>query len=378
MPATIAASAVRTCLGAGAETFAALLRGTVGAGPLRHGDAAALNVAAGHHVSSGVAGDPGVAFRASAMLARCVTDAVRDAGVDATAPGARVVVLVGTGLGELAAVEEHALGATAPAARRLHFGDVVRAAVPGVVDVITLTGACSAGGHALALAQDMIDLGDADAVVVGATDSMTTSMLAMIGRVAAEPTARVRPFDRGRTGVLLGEGAAAIVVVPPGWRGPGAARLLATGLSCDARHPTAPDPDGIRRAMEDAYRRAGRRPEEVDLVVAHGTGTALNDPAECAALTAVVRDAGGDPLVTGVKGAVGHTSGAAALINVDVAVRCLRDGVVPPVTGLRNVLDEGAELRLVRGDAVRSPLSLVQCNAFGFGGVNAVTLVGRS
>jgi 3-oxoacyl-[acyl-carrier-protein] synthase II len=366
VPALIAASAIRTCLGGGAETFAALLRGECGAGPLRYGDPARLNVSTGYP-----AGDA-EPFHTSRLLADCVADAVRSSGVD---PAGRVVALIGTGLRELSAVEEFALTGTAFPLERLDFAGALRAAVPGLADVVTLSIACSAGGHALALAQDLVELGEADAVVVGAADTATRSMLAMIGRVAPEPTDRVRPFDRDRTGVLLGDGAAALVVVPESWPGPALGRLAGTGLSCDAHHETAPDVSGICRAMRDAFDRAGREPSTVDGVIAHGTGTTLNDPAECTALREVLLAAGGTPLVTGVKGAVGHTSGAAALVNVDVALRCMAGAVVPPVVGLRTVLDEGAPLRFVVGEPLRHRLRLVQVNAFGFGGVNAVTLV---
>ena len=371
MAATIASSAVRTCFGDGPATFGSLLRGEVGAGPLRYGDRDALRVVAGHHAEPGP-GAPDGSLRAAALLHRCVVDAVAAAGLR---PSDRVLALVGTGLGEFAAVEEFATTGHRVPARRLHFADAVRTAAPAVGDVITLSGACSAGGHALALAQDLVELGDADAVVVAGTDTMSRSMLAMIGRVGSEPTTRVRPFDRDRTGVLLGEGAAALVVVARDRPGPALGTLLATGLSCDAFHATAPDPAGIARSMRDAFHRADRAPADVRLVLAHGTGTALNDPVECAALHAVVRAAGGDPLVTGVKGAVGHTSGAAALVNVDVALRCLRGGVAPAVTGLREPLDEGTGLRLVTGTAAGFAPGLVQSDAFGFGGVNAVTLL---
>ncbi|MBW4721852.1 beta-ketoacyl synthase N-terminal-like domain-containing protein [Saccharothrix obliqua] len=371
MGALVASSAVRTCFGDGAQTFAALLSGRCGAGPLRYGDPAALNVAVGYHVPDDVGGDH--AGRAGRLLADCLVDAVRRAGLDPARQ--RVPVLVGTGLRELGGVEDWALTGTPFPLSRLDFGDVVRTALPGVADVVTLANACSAGGHALALAQDMVESGDAEAVVVAAADTMTRSMLAMIGKVTPEPGTRVRPFDRDRTGVLLGEGAAAVVVVGEGGPGPAVARIVATGLSCDAHHETSPDVDGIVRSMRDAFDRAGRAPSEVDLVVAHGTGTALNDPAECRALREVLLAAGGDPLVTGVKGAVGHTSGSAALVNLDVAARCLEHGVVPPVAGLREVLPEGAGLRFARGERVATRPELVQVNAFGFGGVNAVTLV---
>ncbi len=358
MAVHIASSAVRTCFGDGAATFAALLFGACGAGPLRRADPAAVGVSRGHYAP----GSP------AELIAACVAEAVGAADVT---PGSRVVAITGTGLGELAAVEAAVLGGPTVPVERLHFADAVRAAAAGVSEVVSLTGACSAGGYALALAQDFLELGEADAVVVAAADTATTSMLAMIGLVGPEPTDRVRPFDRDRAGVLLGDGAAAVVLIPDG---PAVGRLLATGLSCDANHPTAPDVDGIGRAVDDAFVRARRRPADVGLVVAHGTGTALNDPAECAAL---VREFGSDagPLVTAVKGAVGHTSGVAALVNLEVALRCLAGGLVPAVTGLRVPLDEAAGVRLVRSTTVAPRPLLIQSNAFGFGGVNAVTLL---
>lgn len=370
MVSLIASSAVRTCFGAGADTFAALLRGECGAGPLRHGDPDRLNVAAGYHVADGAEQAP---FRAGRLLAECLTAAVGTAGLNTRRQ--RVVVLVGTGLRELSAVERWALAGTGFDLARLDFADVVGQSVVGAAEVVTLSNACSAGGHALALAQDMVELGDADAVVVAAADTSTLSMLAMIGHVADTPTERVRPFDADRSGVLLGDGAAAVVVVPDHHPGPALGRLAGTGLSCDASHLTAPDVDGVARAMTDALHRSGRDPSDVDLVLTHGTGTALNDPVECDAIRKVLIGGGADPLLTGVKGAVGHTSGAAALVNVDVALRCLSDGVVPPVSGLRKPLDEGADLRFVVSEPAPAQPRLVQVDAFGFGGVNAVTLL---
>jgi 3-oxoacyl-[acyl-carrier-protein] synthase II len=230
-------------------------------------------------------------------------------------------------------------------------------------------------GHALALAQDLVELGEADAVVAAGADAMTESMLAMIGRMADGPASALRPFDASRTGTLLGEGAAAAVVVPEGAPGRALARLLGTGLSCDAHHETAADRDGIARAIADAYARAGRDAGEVDLVVAHGTGTPLNDALESELLLGTV---GARPLVTAVKGAVGHMSGAAALVSLDVAIRCLATGLAPPIAGLERVLDEGTALRFVAGTPAAAEFRLAQVNAFGFGGVNAVSLVERA
>lgn len=370
MAVLIAGSAVRTCLGSGAETFDGLLRGACGVSPLRYGDSGQLNVAYGYHAE--LDGEP---FRAGRLLAECLKEAVEQSDVDTATQ--RVAVLVGTGLRELSAVERLALTGEPVSAGRLDFADVVAETLPGAAYVTTVVNACSAGGHVLALAQDMLELGECDAVVVAAADAMTRSMLAMVGRVAETPTERVRPFDRERTGVLLGEGAAALVVVPESWDGPALGRVAATGLSCDAHHATAPDIEGIARAMSDAYTRADRAPSDVDLVVAHATGTALNDPVECEAMRKVVLGGGGNPLVTAVKGSTGHTSGSAALVNVDVALRIFASGEVPAVAGLTDPLDEGIGLRLVIGDTVSARPDLVQVNSFGFGGVNAVTLLER-
>lgn len=376
MSAVVLGSASLTCLGDGARTYERLLAGECGAGSLRHGDAARLNVKAGYHVGDD---DPNTPFRASRWLTRCVREALDDAGVDPAEH--RVACVVGTGLRELSVLELCEPGEVP--AGRLHFRQAVRRAAPAVTDVLTISNACAAGGHALALGQDLLAEDEVDAVIVAAADAMTESMLAMIGRVTPDPADRVRPFDTDRPGVLLGEGAAALIIARDGAREgitrEGArpkARLLDTGLSCDAHHETAPSVVGIARAMRDAYARAGRRSAGTGLVVAHATGTALNDPAECAALREVLLDDGGAPVVTGVKGAVGHTSGVAALTGIDVALRCLDRGRVPPVAGLRDPLPEGADLDLAR-TAVPLPAGTVQVNAFGFGGVNSVTLLER-
>ncbi|WP_018680608.1 beta-ketoacyl synthase N-terminal-like domain-containing protein [Actinokineospora enzanensis] len=356
----IVASAVRTCLGDGAETFDAVVAGRCGVADLPYISPDAVHVRRGYPIAGPSAEDP---LRASRLLTACVAEAVGSVRL-----AGRVVALVGTGLGELRAVERAFVDDVPVAAERLHFADAVRAACPAA-EVRTVSNACGAGGHVLALAQDMLELGDADVVVVAATDSVTESMLAMIGRVADEPADRVRPFDVDRPGVLLGEGAAAFVLV----RSAPAplARVLATGLSCDAHHETAPDPTGIRRAVDDALERSGRAPEDVDLVLAHGTGTALNDPVEAGVLGAVYGD---KPLVSGLKGAIGHTSGASALHSLDVAVRALRAGVCPPIVGLRTPLPEAAGLRLA-GERTAAALRTAVVDAFGFGGVNAVTVV---
>lgn len=360
---------MRTCLGDTAATFQALLASTNGVMPLRFHDTVKLNVSHGYQIDDGTVEKP---LRATGWLTECVSAAAAQAGLDTGEQ--RVTVLVGTGLRELRTVERWATSGGPVRVEDLHFGGAIRAALPGVTEVITVSNACSASGHVLALGQDLLAAGEADAVVVAGCDVPTESMLAMIGRIGDTPTDRVQPFDRHRKGVLLGDGAAALVLQQ--YDGACSAPVVrGVGMSCDASHETAPAIAGIIAAMRDAHVRAGIEPADIGLVLAHGTGTALNDPTESTALTEVFGRAAEQMLVTGIKGSIGHTSGGAALMSLLVAVEALRAGVVPPVTGLRDPIDEARDLQLVIGSPAPTTATVAQVNSFGFGGVNAVCVI---
>ena len=372
MPAVITGSDMVTCLGDAESTVAALLDGASGAGPLRMGDPAKLGVGRGYPIRDD---GPEQVGRASDWLTGCVAAAVKRSDTDLSA--ARVAVVVGTGLRELRGVELWHSDGHPFGRRRLHFGDAVRAALPSAGEVWTVSNACAASGYALAFATDLLEQDQADAVVVAGTDTMTESMLTMIGRIGGQAATRVRPFDARRLGVLLGEGAAAVVLERDGADAAGRAvgRVLGVGVNCDAHHETAPDRGGIVAAMRDAHVRAGVTPDEVGLVLAHGTGTALNDPTEASALAEVFAGSAPGPLVTGLKGALGHTSGGAALMSALVALEALRRGTVPPTVGLTEPIGEAAGLRLVAGSPVPTDATVAQVDGFGFGGVNAVAMV---
>ncbi|MFF1903603.1 beta-ketoacyl-[acyl-carrier-protein] synthase family protein [Kitasatospora sp. NPDC058218] len=373
MPTAISGFDVLSCLGDAEATFGALLRGDTGVGPLRR-DTRRLGVDHAYQI------DEDEGRRASRWLARVVAGAVRAAGLDVG--GRRVAVVVGTGLRELPEAERWWAEGGTMTLPELHFGAVVRGVLPGATEVLTVANACAASGYALAVGADLLAADEADAVVVAGCDSITDSLLAVIGRGSAVRSTALRPFDSEREGVLLGEGAAAVVieseetVLAEGREV--LARLHGVGLSCDAYHETAPDPAGIAASMRDAHRRAGVVPADVDLVVAHGTGTALNDPVEAAALTEVFGDACGHALVTGIKGAVGHTSGAAALMSVVVAIQAMRGGAVPAIRGLAKPVPEAGRLALVAGSPMAARPLLAQIDSFGFGGVNAVAVLGAA
>lgn len=358
--------AMVTCHGDLERTWSALVDGRSGVRELPHvEDPDRLGVAHGYPI-----GSPDVPERtgeAGQWLAEVIAEATSQADIP---EGVRVTVVVGTGLRELRSLElAHRRGVPLPP-EDLHFRQAVLSVLPEAQEVITISNACSASGTAVAVGMDLLEAGEADVVVAAGCDSMTESMLTVIGRVGVEPSQQVQPFEQDRKGVLLGDGAAAVVMTsdPAGSR----AVVRSVGLSCDAFHETAPDKDGIVAAMRDAHDRAGTDPADLTLVVAHGTGTDLNDPVEAEALSGLV---GSGPLVTGIKGAIGHTSGGASLMSTIVAVLCLERGIVPPVVGLTAAIPEAGDLSLVSDGTAEIGRGLAQVDAFGFGGVNAVTLV---
>ncbi|MEW2082474.1 beta-ketoacyl synthase N-terminal-like domain-containing protein [Streptomyces sp. NPDC005283] len=312
-------------------------------------------------------------LRATRWLETAVAQALADAGLDED-PGS-CPVLVGTTLREQRSAELWWRHRMPLAPSDLHFGTALRERF-GSSQTYTFANACAAALYALGMATDMIELGLADAVVVAGTDSITESAYGVLDRVQNETPRALRPFDRARNGMLMGEGAVAVVVQRTGAR-PGGVHAVLRGVSmnCDASHPTAPDPRTIATAVHDAYRRADVKAADIDLVMLHGSGTQLNDAAEATALSDVFAGTGADPLLTAIKSMTGHTLGGSGLLSLIMAALSLHRGVVPPVLGLDDPIEEAAGLRLVRDRAATAELATAQVNAFGFGGINAVAIL---
>jgi 3-oxoacyl-[acyl-carrier-protein] synthase II len=359
-----------------AETFDALCAGRSGLRPLVGFDPSRYRARSAYEVADRAPGTD-LPYRATHLLETAIAEAVRQAGIGDDL--AAVPVLVGTGLRELRSVELWWRGGLGVDATRLHFGTALRERF-GATDVHTVANACSASLHTLALGADLIDADEADTVVVAGDDVLTESMFGLLDRFNQEPPDRVRPFDRNRRGVLMGDGATAVVLRRDRDSDDPAplVRLRAVGLNCDATHVTAPDPRGIAAAITQAHRAAGLKAADVDLVLLHGTGTVLNDDAESAAMTAAFGEHVGSPVMTAIKSMTGHTSGASGLLGVVVAAESLRSGLVPPTPGLDDPAEPALSFRFARGAAQRPvAMSVAQVNAFGFGGVNAVAILER-
>ncbi|MGW6918704.1 beta-ketoacyl-[acyl-carrier-protein] synthase family protein [Kitasatospora sp. NPDC054939] len=334
--------------------------------------------------------------RFSQLAVLAAREAVADAGLDpARWDGTRVGVVLGVSATSVAthAVEYARLNEGRPqrvsplmlprSIPNMAAGEVsldLGARGPGLV----VSTACASGTSALGLACDLLRAGRCDIVLAGGTDSARAPMistafdrLCALSRRRHDPAGASRPFDADRDGFVLGEGAGVLVLERTGHaRDRGArprAHLAGHGSSCDAYHFTAPCPDGegLARAVESALADAGLAPHEIGHVNAHGTGTALNDPAEAAALHRVFRR---PPPVTANKSVIGHTMGAAGAIEAALTVLALQHRLVPPTANLDR-LDGSIDLDVV----TKAPRPLESGAALsvssGFGGQNAAVVL---
>ncbi|KUJ66218.1 3-oxoacyl-ACP synthase [Streptomyces albus subsp. albus] len=358
------------------EIFQALCSGTSGLSPLRGFDRERYGAQNAYEIDDRPA-DGDVPHRATAWLLRAVEQAAAQAGLGEDLAG--IPILIGTGLRELRSAELAHREGTAFDLERLHFGTALRERF-GADRTYTFSGACSASLYALAMGSDMLaggHPGDTDTVIVAGVDTLTESMYGLLDRVHLEPPERVQPFDRARRGVLMGDGAAAVVLrreTPEASR-TALGRLRAVSMNCDAYHVTAPDPGGIAAAVREAQRQAGVKPRDIDLVMLHGTGTLLNDEAEATAIGEVYGPDVTVPLMTAIKSMTGHTSGSSGLVSLITALQAMSTGQVPPTVGLSDPVEEAADFRFVRERISGADIGVAQVDAFGFGGVNAVAIV---
>ncbi|MBN6039706.1 beta-ketoacyl synthase [Amycolatopsis sp. 195334CR] len=246
------------------------------------------------------------------------------------------------------------------------------------VDAYTLGTACSAGNYAIGDAFDAVRSGAADYALAGGADVVSRRNFASFHRLGLVAPDACRPFDVGRAGILNGEGAGILLLETlDSALARGAtvhAEVLGYGLNCDGGHPVAPDQDSVARCMRLALDDARVKPDEVDLISAHGTGTKLNDVTECEA----IRDVYGErpPRTVSLKSMLGHTMGASAALAAIAATVALEQGFVPPTINHRET-DPACGVDCVPNRAVEADLRVVQSNGLAFGGNNAVVLLGK-
>jgi 3-oxoacyl-[acyl-carrier-protein] synthase II len=233
--------------------------------------------------------------------------------------------------------------------------------------------ACASSGHAVGEAFETIRRGDALMMLAGGSESGMHE--ALVGGS--------RPFDKGRDGFVIGEGAAILVLEELAHAEARGARILAEllgyGATADAFHITLPPPGGIGavRAARRAIVKAGLEPGDIDHINAHATSTPEGDKAELQAFRAILGDRAGEVPITANKSMVGHTLGAAGAIEAAVTILTLREGCVPPTINLVDP-DEAAEgLNLTPNQSQRHDMRVGLSNSFGFGGQNTALIFRR-
>ena len=325
-------------------------------------------------------------------------EALADAGIDMEKEDPfRVGVSVGSGIGSLQAMErEHEKLLTKGPNRvnpllvplmicNMAAGNVgIQFGLRGKnINVVT---ACATGTHSIGEAFRSIQHGEADVMVAGGTESSITPIgvagfAALTALTEQEDVSRASiPFDKERSGFVMGEGAGVVVLESlEHAKARGAkiyAELVGYGATCDAYHITSPieDGSGAARAMTEAIKDAGISPDEVDYVNAHGTSTHHNDLFETKAIKLALGDHAYDVKVNSTKSMIGHLLGAAGGVEFITCVKSIEEGYIHPTVGYQ-VPDEECDLDYVTNGPVQMDVRYAISNSLGFGGHNASLLV---
>jgi 3-oxoacyl-[acyl-carrier-protein] synthase II len=239
-----------------------------------------------------------------------------------------------------------------------------------------IANACASGTNAIGHAFECVRSGRYQRVLAGGYDALSELVFVGFDSLQASTPEKCRPFDRDRTGMVLGEGAAIFALENLDTARTRGARILAEitgyGMSTDNFHLTQPDPSGVgpRRAMQRAMRSVGAAAERVDYINAHGTATPLNDAAEGKAISELFN---GVP-VSSTKSMMGHSLGAAGAVEAIVCLLALQHQFLPPNINFR-APDATLNLNIVANEALPASVHTVMSNSFGFGGTNASIVI---
>jgi 3-oxoacyl-[acyl-carrier-protein] synthase II len=393
------------------ETWSRLIAGKSGAGPIATFDASDMSCRIACEVKKGDGTngtynaddwvEPKIQRRVDPFITFGLTaaqQAVEDAGWDNVTEeqGLRTGVMIGSGVGGLPGIQEASITYHERGPRRVspHFipGRIINLVSGNVSIKYGFKGpnhapvtACSTGAHAIGDAARMIMWDDADVMVAGGAESTICGVaIAGFGQAKAlstkyndTPEKASRPWDQGRDGFVMGEGAGVVVLEEYEHAKKRGAKIyceiVGYGMSGDAYHVTAPAPDGNGgfRSMQAAVKRAGVSMAEIDYVNAHGTSTPLGDEIE---LSAIKRLFGADidtTAMSSTKSSIGHLLGAAGSTEAIFCMLAMRDGIVPPTLNLENVSENCQGVNLVPNVAQERKVDVALSNSFGFGGTNA-------
>ncbi|WFB37853.1 beta-ketoacyl-ACP synthase II [Kiritimatiellota bacterium B12222] len=326
-------------------------------------------------------------------------DAWNDAGLDPdTIDSERAGVVMGCGTGGLHIAQKAGMALPEKGPRAFSpfmVSQLILNIVSGHIAIkyglngpnYVVTTACAGGNHALADAMDLIKRGEADVMLAGGCEGSINEM--GIGSFSAmralsrdfqdEPTRASRPFDAQRSGFVMGEGSAVLVLESEEHARKRGARIYAelagAGRTCDAHHIVAPDPEARQaaRCMRLAMEKAGVTPSEIDYINAHGTSTQLNDAGETKAIYQAFGEDARKLSISSTKSMTGHLLAGAAAIEAVISILAINRGMIPPTINYENP-DPNCDLNVTPNHAVEKEVKVAMSNAFGFGGHNCCVL----
>ena len=388
------------------STWAGIKAGRSGIGPITHFDASTFPTRIAGEVKDFDPAtfispkdikkmDPFVHYGVAAGLM-----AIKDAGLEIAGDDAeRIGIAVGAGIGGLSGIEDTTLKYANGGVRKIspfYVPSTIINMVSGQLSIMTgakgpniaAVTACTTATHNIGLAYRMIQYGEADVMVCGGAEYATTptavggfcAMKALSTR-NDDPTRASRPWDEGRDGFVMGDGAGVLVIEEYEHAKARGARIYAEiigfGMSGDAYHMTAPSEsgEGAARCMVNAMRDAGLNAGDIGYINAHGTSTPAGDLAETMAVKAALGEAAKSVMVSSTKSMTGHLLGAAGGVEAVFSAMALKEGVIPPTINLDHP-SEGCDLDYVPHTARDAQVEVAMSNSFGFGGTNG-TLVFR-
>jgi len=327
-------------------------------------------------------------------------EAMKDSGLQVTEENAeRVGVLVGAGLGGLPAIEKYHEALLEGGYKKVSpffIPMLIINLAPGHISIkygakgpnVSSVTACATGTHSIGDAFRIIQRGDADAMIAGGTESTITplgiagfNVMKALSTRNDDPTAASRPFEKGRDGFVMAEGAGIVILEEYEMAKKRGAKIYGEvcgyGLTGDAYHLTAPAPggEGAARCMKMALSTAGLNPVDVDYINAHGTSTPFNDLYETMAIKSIFGDSARNLMVSSTKSMTGHCLGAAGGIEAVYSLLAMQRGAVPPTINYEDP-DPECDLDYVPNEARKADVKVTMSNSFGFGGTNA-TLIFR-
>ncbi|WP_019638122.1 beta-ketoacyl-ACP synthase II [Paenibacillus fonticola] len=332
------------------------------------------------------------------FAAAAATNAMKDSGlmIGEQVEPERVGVIIGSGIGGLGTWEDQHNVLLQKGPKRVSpffIPMMIANMASGHVSILfgakgpnsTAVTACATGTHSIGDSYKLIQRGDADVMICGGAEATIRptglagfcSMRAMSTR-NEEPEKASRPFDTGRDGFVMGEGAGILVLESLEHAQKRGAKIYAEvigyGLSADAHHMTDPDPNGARRCMEMAIRDADIQPNQIDYINAHGTSTPVGDRSETKAIKEALGEHARKVAVSSTKSMTGHLLGAAGGVEAVICGLTIQNSMIAPTINLENQ-DPECDLDYVPNQARQADVTVAMSNSFGFGGHNATIIL---